>query len=56
MINLRNIILIILVTMIFGTPMGFLAGVPFSWSSAAIAALAFVILGLLPSYFSAKRR
>jgi hypothetical protein len=55
-INVKNIILIILVAVVFGTLMGYRAGMQFGWQSAVIAALAFGILGLLISYFGAKRK
>jgi hypothetical protein len=56
MINVKNIILIILVAVVFGTLMGYRADMQFGWQSAVIAALAFGVLGLLISYFSARRR
>ena len=56
MINLKNIVLIILVAVVFGALMGYRASMPFGWSRAVIAALAFVLLGWLLIYLSAKRR
>ena len=56
MINVKNIILIILVAVVFGTLMGYRADMQFGWQSAVIAALAFGVLGLLISYFSAWRK
>jgi hypothetical protein len=54
--NLRNIVLIVLVAVLFGALMGYRANLPFGWMRAVIAALAFILLGWLVSYLSAKRR
>jgi hypothetical protein len=56
MINVKNIILVILVAVVFGTLMGYRAGIQFGWQSAVIAALAFGVLGLLINYFSSRRK
>ena len=56
MINLKNIVLIVLVAVVFGVLMGYRASMPFGWTRAVIAALAFILLGWLVSYLSAKRR
>jgi hypothetical protein len=53
---LKNIVLIILAAVIFGVLMGYRASLPFGWSRAVIAALAFILLGWLISYLNVKRR
>jgi hypothetical protein len=56
MINWRTIVLIVLVAVVFGALMGYRASMPFGWMRAVIAALAFILLGWLVSYLSARRR
>jgi hypothetical protein len=56
MINLKTIVLIVLVAVVIGALMGYRASMPFGWTRAVIAALAFILLGWLVSYLTAKRR
>jgi hypothetical protein len=56
MINWKTIVLIVLVALAFGALMGYRASMPFGWTRALIAALAFILLGWLVSYLSARRR
>jgi ABC-type antimicrobial peptide transport system permease subunit len=53
---LKKIIFIILAAVVFGGMMGYRAGLSFGWQRALIAALAFIILGLLVSYLVSRRK
>jgi uncharacterized membrane protein len=56
MTNVKKIILIVVVAVVFGVVMGFRAGLPYAWQRAVLAALAFGILGWLLVYLSSRRK
>lgn len=56
MLNSKTIVVITLVAVVIGALMGYRAGLPFGWSRALIAALAFGVLGWLLSYVIARRK
>jgi hypothetical protein len=52
----KNIFFILLAAVTIGVLMGYRADLPFAWSRALVAALAFAVLGGLLSYVRARRR